>query len=98
MTDQTEPTNHFRVLVYLGGEMAPANVMAIDAERYEVVAVHPAVDSMSWVRFYDAGGEVIAEFNGDKVAVIQRIDADTAREIKAVAADLRAKQAKEARQ
>jgi hypothetical protein len=73
--------NYFRVLVYLGGEMQSANVMVVDAERYEVVAVQPGTDSMSWVRFYGEDGSVVTEFNGDKVAVIQRISADEAQAI-----------------
>jgi hypothetical protein len=80
--------NHYRVLVYLGGEMAPANVMVIDAEHYENNT--PAAETTAWLRFYDANDKVVAEFNGDRIAVVQRIDADEAKVIRAEAALLRA--------
>jgi hypothetical protein len=81
--------NFYRVLVFLSGEMQPASVMVIDAERYDVVAVNPVTDSTSWLRFYGEKNVVVAEFNGDRVAVVERITADEAQAIRFDAAEYR---------
>lgn len=71
--------NHYKLIAHFGGELKPAGVQLVQADRYEIVA--PGTSCGSWVRFYDEDSVLIVEFNADRVLAIFKINADEAWQI-----------------